>query len=192
MPPSPAALDEPESQMAATSWAAVSERVRRAHLAGSRIVAVGCFRVRHGDNRISRFLARLLRLPVAAEASIVRLTVTRLRHGERWVRVFGNRSLTTTQRRLPGPLLAERYRFLDFRYQLEQEGRAVVHRQRSVFLRLGPFAARLPRWLAPLVKAHEEPGARRDESAVSVEVFLPLVGLLLAYGGMIRFEERCS
>lgn len=185
-------LSEGNAQSPEASWVPLSDRVRRAHLAGSCIVAVGCFRVRHGDNRIARFLARLLHLPAAAEASIVRLTVTRLRHGERWVRLFGNRSLTTTQRRLPGPLLAERYRFLDFRYQLEKEGRAVVHRQRSVFLRLGPFAARLPRWLAPLVKAHEEPGAGRDESAVSVEVFLPLVGLLLAYGGTIRFEECCT
>src|SRR5215831_4135776 len=75
-------------QLLGSSWDQLAESVRRLHGEGTIIRATGTFRVWRVGNLLTRLLARLTRLPATGEAVEMRMTVTRLKHGEEWRRVF--------------------------------------------------------------------------------------------------------
>ncbi len=170
------------------SWHELAAPVRRAHLDGASLRAVGSFRIRHGTNRFARFLARLLRLPSVTEAADAWLVVTPLGRGERWMRSFDGRLLTSTQWEGSGGRLIERIKLLELQFWLEVRAGALFYRQVGASLRFGPLRVPLPRWMAPRVEAREEPdGAGRMHVLVSVTV--PRVGLLVSYEGHIERQE---
>src|SRR5262249_4658793 len=142
---------------------------------------------------LSRFLARLLRLPLPAEAVGTRLRVSPSRDAERWFRAFGGRRLVTMQRERRG-LLAERFGVLEFLYRLQVVEQGLEYDQKVVALALGPFLLRLPFWLSPRVVARESPGKGPHHTQVDVRVTHPLLGLLLAYKGQLERKEphRCQ
>jgi hypothetical protein len=175
-------------RIAGVSWWNVHEALRKAHLCIENLHARGIFRVRHGRGRIARCLAWLLRLPSPGEAVDISLTVERLKQGERWIRSFGDRQLVTYQYEIGDGLLAERFGFLEFRFQLAIKDGAIDYSQQEVGLRLGPCYLAIPGPIAPQVRAREEPVPGGDCSHVLVMVTLPLTGLLMAYEGDLKLE----
>ena len=78
---------------------------------------------------------------------------------------------------------------MEFRFNLEVVDGQLRYHQREAALRLGGFGIRLPRWVAPTIQASEKAAAEPDGVEVSVQVQLPLLGLLLAYRGVVTSDE---
>lgn len=165
------------------SWHELAAPVRGLHLDGAPFSGVGRFRVRHGAGLIGRLLARLLRLPAANEAASLRLLVTPLGRGERWVRTFDGAPLVSTQREVGGRLV-ERIGPLDLGFRLEVRNGALHYLPAGAALSVGRVRIPFPRALAPRIEAREEPEGT-EGTRVSVAVTAPLVGLIVAYGGYL-------
>ena len=176
-------------RLVGAAWSALAEPLQRLHLGLETVHASGIFTVRHGTRLLARLLAAILRLPMAGEDVPIRLVVTPHRHGERWQRLFAERSLMSEQYAGPGGCLVERFGLLDIWFRLAVVDGTLCFRQESVGLSYGALRVPLPRWLAPQITAREWaiPGQVCVQVAVSVSV--PLVGLLLAYAGAIALEE---
>jgi len=173
------------AQILGTQWSKVAESVRRLHDPRG-VHAVGSFRVR-GGNRLARFLAWLGRLPTACDAVSLRLTVSPLlTDREQWLRLFGQVPFKTLQWANDG-CLVERVSRSETHLKLDAIDGALHYRTRCVALRLGPLRFQLPRWLAPRVTASEtQEGAGLR---IHVDVVLPIVGLLIAYDGVLTRIE---
>jgi hypothetical protein len=176
-------------QLLGTSWDDLDEAVQRFHGEGETVRATGTFRVRHGDNRLARFLVHLAGLPAAGEAVEVRLVVVPRDNGEEWRRAFAGRPLVSFQWKRPDGLLAEHMGFLEMWFRLEVTGGVLIYHPQRAALRLGPLRIPLPRWCAPRVSAWEKPVGDGERTQVSVEVSMPLLGLLLAYEGTLTGVE---
>jgi hypothetical protein len=171
------------------SWDRLAEPVRRFHGEGEIVRAAGTFRVRHGGGRLGRWLTRLAGLPAAGEAVDVRLVVVPRGPCEEWRRTFAGRPLVTLQQAGPGSLLVERMGLLELRFRLEAVAVALVYHPAGASLRLGPLRVPLPGRLAPRVSAREGPAERCDGIQVTVEIRVPLLGVLVAYEGTVVRTE---
>ncbi len=105
-------------RLVGAAWSALAEPLQRLHLGLETVHATGMFTVRHGARPVARLLAALLRLPMAGESVPVRLVVTPHRHGERWQRMFAERSLVSEQYAGSGGCLVERFGLLDVWFRL--------------------------------------------------------------------------
>ncbi|HVF59911.1 MAG TPA: DUF4166 domain-containing protein [Thermoanaerobaculia bacterium] len=157
--------------------------MRRAHTSSS---ARGSFRVWCAPGLAARALCRLVRLPPAGEAVDTRLSVTTEGEGERWVRSFGERLLTSDGTAGRDGLLVERVPPVELRFRLEPEAGALRFRQVGAALRLGRLRLPLPGFLVPRVSAREAPAG---DGAVRVEVTVraPLLGPIFGYEGTVVF-----
>ncbi len=175
------------------SWYELAACVRRMHLedGAASLRGVGSFRIRYGNARLGRLLARLLRMPSATEAANTRLVVTPIGRGERWERSFDEQSLISRQWEAQGGRLLERIKLLELEFRLEIRAGALLYRQVGAALRLGPLRVPLPRRMAPHVEAREEPGGA-NRTLVAVAVTVPRVGLLISYEGHIERQEAPS
>jgi hypothetical protein len=165
-----------------SSWSDLAEPVQRLHAGGAS--ARGHFRVRRGENLAARLIATLLRMPPAAEEVAISLKVERGEGGERWIRSFGARPLTSAQWQRGG-LLVEAMGLVQCLFRLCAEKGALVFQQVGAALGLHRFALPLPRWLAPRIEGRAE--ARLDAVHVDVRIYAPLVGLIVAYEGSVTF-----
>jgi Domain of unknown function (DUF4166) len=176
------------AELLGSAWLELAEPVRAAHASGPTLRASGRLRIGHGGSRVTRWLARLLRLPRASDAADTRLVVTRSAAGEQWRRTFDDRRLDTWQYRAADGALAERFGVLEFRFHLTASQGSLVMRQTGAALRWGAVRLRIPAACAPRVEAREDPaGARQIQ--VHVRVTLPLVGSVLTYDGVIDLED---
>jgi hypothetical protein len=167
--------------LGAGEWERLAPAVQRAHELG--IEHVGRFRIEHGGNVLSRLLARLVRVPPQAPDVEARLVIVAGDDEETWQRSFGGRPFLTTQRR-EADSIVERWRCVEIRFHPRIEAAALRYEQVGACLRAGALRIRLPRCLAPRVQACESP-ATGDSVRVRVAVTLPLVGLLIAYDGVV-------
>jgi hypothetical protein len=171
------------------SWARLAESVRAMHSEGSAVRGIGLMRISHGANRLVRWLAVLLRLPGASPAVPVTLAITPSSAGEEWRRTFADMPLVTRQWSCRDGLLAEQAGLTELQFKLEvREGGLIFHHARS-YLRLGWLRIPLPYWLAPTVTAREMPAWPPDGTEVSVQVHLPVLGVLISYEGRLT---RCK
>lgn len=172
------------------SWYELGAPVRRMHLDGASFRGGGWFRVRRGTSGWARFLAWLLRMPLATRTADVRLTITPIGLGERWERSFDGRSLVTTQWAARDGGLVERVGPLEMRFRLDVRDGALFYRHAGTTLRFGPLRVPLPRLVAPCVEALEEPDGT-DRTRVQVTVTAPFFGLLVSYDGYVQRWEAC-
>jgi hypothetical protein len=149
----------------------------------------GSFNVRRGTGAAARLLARLMRLPAAGMNVPVRLNVTPTREGERWDRTFAGRHFVTEQRRTADGLMAERAALFEILFRLEERGGVRRYRQVGFAFRLGRLRVPLPRLLWPRIAGRERVSADGTQLRVSVRVSAPLVGFLVAYGGLLEVER---
>ncbi|HYT89948.1 MAG TPA: DUF4166 domain-containing protein [Gemmataceae bacterium] len=176
-------------QILGTAWYDLDEAVQRLHGEPATVRATGTFRVRHGANWLARLLVRLAGLPAAGEAVEVQLAVIPRDHGEEWRRAFAGRLLVSFQWQRPDGLLAEQMGLLELWFRLEVAGGMLIYHPQRAALRLGSLRLPLPRWCAPRVAAWEKPVGDGESTQVSVEVSLPLLGLLVAYEGTLTGIE---
>ena len=173
-----------------SAWQDVADVIQRAHRSTGGLQACGIFQFVRGNNGLARFLARLLRLPAETDATDVRVEVIPDRGGEQWRRRFGRRCFVTRQRQGPPGVLVERVSILEFHFRLTVNNGGLSYRQTAAGLRVGPVYVPFPQWMRPEVTAREEPDDRPDHISVRVTVSLPLVGLLMKYGGRMELRER--
>jgi hypothetical protein len=177
------------AQLLGASWLQLAEPVRFAHAAESTVCASGRLRIARGRGHIARFLAALLRLPLASAAADTRLVVTSRGDVEHWSRTFEDRCLDTWQYATGDRELGERIGVIEFRFRLEASEGSLVFRQVEAAVMYGPLRLRLPAAWAPRVEAREDPaGARRI--GIHVRVGLPVLGPVLTYDGIIDLEEH--
>jgi Domain of unknown function (DUF4166) len=171
------------------SWPDLDVVLRRLHDSEETVRAVGVFRVRRGNNRLARTLARLARLPAAGEAVYVRLQVAAQEECEEWRRTFAGRPLVSMQSARGPGLLMERLGIVEMRLRLKVVGGALSYQTGSAALRLGSLRIPIPYRLSPSVTAWEKAVGDTNQINVSVDVTLPLLGRLIAYDGILTQIE---
>jgi hypothetical protein len=161
--------------------------VRQFHGKGQSFAARGLFRVRHGDKRLARLLAWLMRLPAPGEAVELRLQVVCRDGGEEWRRSFAGRPFVSWQTAHPQGWLLERTGMTQLRFHLTVQEGALHYTTARVAVGWGWCRLPLPRWLAPNISAWEK--AAEGGCQVNIEARLPLLGRLVAYEGLVIREE---
>jgi hypothetical protein len=172
-------------QLLGSSWSALGESVRRLHGEGEIVRAAGTFRVCHGNNRLARVLARLGGLPAAGDAVAIHLHITPNGIAEKWHRTFAGKSLVSWQRPGRNGLLVEEMGPLEIRFRLEVCEGSLQYHTASVALRLGLWRVPLPRWCIASMSGREQPLDDPRQTAIDVEVSLPLLGMLISYDGVV-------
>jgi hypothetical protein len=162
------------------AWASLAPGVQRLHEGGAR--ARGLFSVRRGAGRIARLVATLLGMPRAGEGIALTLAVEPIPAGEIWTRAFGDRRLRTVQWRR-GAALVEALGLVQCLFRLRAEEGALVFEQVGTLFGSRRFTLPLPRFLAPSIEGRAAP--HRDQVHVDVRIHAPVVGLLVAYEGLV-------
>lgn len=157
------------------------EGLRRFHDDPTGGRGIGTLRVERPRGLVG-LLGSLARLPRAAEAAPLVLEVQPHGRWNRWVRRVGGVELTSRQR-LRGGLLLDRFGPLTLGYSPRIDGDCIVYDLRRAWL----LGLPLPAPLRPRDRSLER--GTVDGWEVSVEVVLPLLGLLVAYRGQVRWES---
>ena len=172
------------------AWHSLDPTVQRIHSAPSAMHAEGIFQVSRGGGVLMRRILDAAHVPQPSHAADVRLVVCHRGRHERWHRAFGGLPLVTHQSEAPGGLLAERIGILEFRFRLAVKHGALLFRQESFAIRLGPLRVPLPDWLSIEIAGREGPAGAPDETSdcttVDVRVTAPTGSLLFAYRGTVR------
>jgi hypothetical protein len=182
--PSTSAAAPLYARLLGEDWPTVADEVRRAHYDDRSLERRGLFRVHRGIGFAARAIAALMRLPPAAEGVPVDLRIEAVGDGERWIRHFGRKRLTTYQRPLPDGLLGERFGPMELAFRVTVIEGEIRYASIGARLRVGPFGIPLPRFLSPRVEAREAPGSG-GATQVMVEVSLPWIGRLIRYEGLL-------
>jgi hypothetical protein len=171
------------------TWCRLDDAVRRLHDSCASVKAVGIFRITTGSTWLARAVAALARLPAAGEAVPTQLVVTARDGGEEWRRTFAGRPLVSLQSERCDGLLAERIGPVEMRFRLEAVNGALTYQTTSAALCVGSLRVPLPRRLSPCVTARESAAGDGDRVAVSVDVQIPWLGLLIRYEGTLTRIE---
>jgi hypothetical protein len=168
------------------AWLAVAPAVRRLH--ATAVHARGRFRVRRGAGWLARLIAACCGMPRAGEDVPMTLVVDRDHHAERWSRRFGDRAFHTRHWARRGRLM-ETLRLVHCGFRLRVERGALVFDQVSAAFGFRWFAVPIPRLLAPSIEARAEApeicGIGDGTVRVTVRVTHPVIGLLVAYDGVV-------
>jgi Domain of unknown function (DUF4166) len=177
-------------QVLGHNWDRLDEQVRRFHDVTTTVQAAGTFRIRHGNHWLARFLIWLLSLPADGDAVDVRLTVTRRGDREHWARQFASQPMDSFLWRRSNGLLAEQMGPWEIRFRLANDGGALAYYPGGARFCLGLLRIPAPRWCAPRVVASERLNLENKGVDCSVEVNLPVLGILIAYEGTIHLVEK--
>ncbi len=161
-----------------STFADLHPNLRRFHESPGSAVGVGHFRVRRHPGRLRGTLASVLGLPPASDAAEVRLNITVLGAGERWVRSFNGKPLITLQTVRQG-LLIEQAGPTHFGFAPSVFNGGLVFRSIRVWL----FGVELPCELAPSLHATVVPTERGWFA--SVQMCVPVLGPVLDYEGEV-------
>lgn len=159
------------------------------HAVAPRVEAEGFGTVTHGDNRASRLLARLLRLPGEGAERPLQVTFTSSEAGEILARRYADAELVSLQAPAGSAgtgLLAERFGPLSLILRLEPSAEGLAFS----LLEARCLGLSLPRTLRPRLEAREfvEAGWYR----FFVRLDLPLLGRLIQYEGRLRRKPSAS
>ena len=148
------------------------------------------FRVVHGRGGGARILSWFMRLPPAGEAVPLRLRILHRGDREEWTRDFGGRRIRTAILRSTTPgEWRERFGPLEFAFRVVLRTDGVDHQQVRCRFRCAGLSVPLPDWMAPRVHGREI----RDSDGiprVDVQIRAPLIGLLVAYAGVVPEGEH--
>jgi hypothetical protein len=170
------------SRLLGAAWLDVDPAIRGSHAAGA---ATGWFTLDDADGVLARVARWGLRLPPPGTACETRLVIAADANVERWTRTFGGRTVMTFQRGLPDGRLAERFGIVELRFRLHVVDGALAYEHHDAAVALGRWRVPIPRWLSPRVEARERRADHRDGSHVRVVVRAPVVGVVLAYEGVL-------
>lgn len=168
------------------AWARLDRPVREFHERAEVWRGAGLFTVTHGASPLARLMVRALRLPPAGDDVPVRLTVTQRPEGENWRREFAGQLFITNQREQSGGFLAEDFGPSEVWYRLEVSDGALLYRQVKSRLRMGPLRVPALARMFPRISGRESAAPGERGVRVSVNVNVPLIGLLVSYQGWIE------
>ncbi|HKH33024.1 MAG TPA: DUF4166 domain-containing protein [Beijerinckiaceae bacterium] len=139
-----------------------------------------------GASPIARFVARLFGFPGTTGELPVRVVIERHGAGERWTRIFGDKTFVSF---LDSPdagasSIAERFGIMTFRVALGLDEKGLSFTPVKGWI--GPVP--LPRWMLPRVTAHESV-TLDDAHHFDVRISLPVLGVLVHYRGALRIDE---
>jgi Domain of unknown function (DUF4166) len=174
-------------------WHSLDAGLRCFHGVTTARYAAGAFNIQHGSNWLARLLARILRLPAAGVGVPIQVAVhceprPKLPHGlvEIWDRNFGSRRLISKQWIDSAGLLVERFGLMELSFMLRAENGGLCFDGTRASIAAGWLRVRMPRWLMPRIEARVACVASPGSGfAVSVRLFVPVLGLLLAYEGCV-------
>lgn len=174
------------------AWHALSPTVQRIHIDRAMTNAEGIVQVSRAPGRLMGRILDAAHVPQSSNAAEVRLAVCHRGHVEQWHRAFGGLPLVTHQSEAPSGHLAERFGPVEFRFRLAVKHGALLFRQESLAIRLGPLRVPLPDWLSIKIAGREGPAGELDEpsirTTVDVRVTAPTGSLLFAYRGTVRWS----
>lgn len=142
----------------------------------------GTAEVRRGRGAIARLVAAFIGFPRAGDEVPLRVALTPQGDGERWTRDFAGKAFSSVLR--PGTgrseyLLLERFGIIEIALALVvEDGRLYLVPRRWTCL-----GVRLPGFLMPVGTAFES--ERDGQFAFDVEIAAPLIGLVVAYRGVL-------
>jgi hypothetical protein len=163
------------------AWHALPPAVRAMHGATARLEASGIADVTGARHLPARCLRRLLGLPSPGPQQALALTIER--HGTRevWTRRFTDRRMQSVlDRRGDSPLLHERLGPATLGFALHRDGDGIDWRLRHLHV----FGLPMPRALCGKVLSRS--GCRDGRYHFSVNVWLPMLGQLIAYEGWLE------
>ena len=170
------------------AWPQLAGPVRATHRSTSE--TRGIFSIRLGSNRLARLLARYSGLPKSGNEVETLLYIETLGGIEHWQRYFNGHVLATRQWASRDGLLIESFNGWELGFALAEEDGALVYRQCRAYLCFGTLRLRMPLALAPRVHAREHSVGR--DTAVEVNVSLPLIGTLITYSGELHTQNRAN
>ena len=164
------------------AWHTLPAEIAAMHNIESAAVAEGRASVLRGTGLLARLAAAMMRFPMAAADTAVRVKFEATKSGELWTRTFGDQSFSSRQyagRGRSDRLLCEQFGPLTFAMALVCEGEKV----RLVLRRWSVFGIPLPMWLCPRSNAYETSEGGRFH--FHVEISHPLTGLIVGYRGWL-------
>ncbi len=151
------------------------------HGTGARLRARGLADVSGATHLPARALRHLLELPPPGPAQELTLSIERQGTREWWTRHFARRRMQSVlDRRTGSPLLYERLGPATFGFALRRDGDAIDWQLRSLHV----FGLPMPRALRGKVLSRS--GTRDGRYHFTVDVWLPLLGQLIAYDGWLE------
>jgi len=183
-------LGEPESpygEVLGPRYGDLAPAVRAMH--GARFSARGTLDVTHGPSRIARALARISGAPPERRACPVTLDVAPEGRGFRWARSYDGHLVVTEQWVQRGRVVEALSGLgIHFSFEVEPSG-ALVYRHEKTTLGRGALTVSLPLWLGPRAEGRVAPNGE-GSARISVSVRLPIVGLLVAYEGLMHVDPH--
>jgi hypothetical protein len=159
--------------------------LHRFHLGARPVVGVGRLDVVRGSSLISRCLGTLLRLPQQGASQPLRVRIEEHGGVETWHRLIGGRHLDSRQHR-DGDLIVESAGPAELRMRLHVTDDRITVTPIGGALRIGRLRRPLPDALAPHTAATAT--ATADGFEVDARIWIPLIGLLIAYRGCVHEE----
>ncbi len=159
--------------------------LHRFHLGDRPVAAVGWLDVERGSSLVNRCLGALLRLPRAGAHQQLQVRIADTDGLERWHRRIGGRRLDSRQRRV-GNVLVEYAGPVELRMRMEVTDDRLTLTPLGGALRIGRMKIPLPTVVAPHTAAVAT--STDDGFEVEVRIWVPLVGLLIAYRGHVCEE----
>jgi hypothetical protein len=159
--------------------------LRAFHGARAPVEVRGTFDIERGASPLANWLADRAGFPRARKEVPVHLRVAQEGDGERWTRAFEGHALDSLQWNAGG-LLAERFGPLTLFLEPRAKGGALEIAE----VRVTCLGVPLPAFLAPRIDARGDD----DDGGVRLRIRVshPLVGLLVAYGGLVRGADGRS
>jgi hypothetical protein len=166
-----------------SAFGALASRLQELH--GSRTARhwSGFAEVRRGRSPVAALVSALVGFPKAASGVPITVTFSPEEGAERWTRSFGGKSFSSVQSSGAGKdehLLVERFGIASFALALVVEGDSLffVPRRWSI------LGCPMPRFLLPSGRSLET--EKDGQFCFEVKIKMPLVGLIVAYKGMLN------
>ncbi len=182
--------DEPEAplyrQLLGNSFDTLPPRVQELHGSTAERAWRGHAEVRRGTGLLARAVAAIMGFPKAAAGVPVTVAFTPERGGERWTRDFGGRRFSSHQSAGRGKnsyLLVERFGLAAFAMALVVEERRLM----LVPRRWSVLGLPMPHFLMPHGMSFETDTGGKFR--FDVEIAMPVVGLIVAYKGVLEPVE---
>jgi hypothetical protein len=167
------------SLLLADSFDELPPEIKRVH-DGTDKLLIGRCDVRRGNGFWSRVFGSLTSLPPAGEDQEIRVTIIAKPAGERWVRSFGDKSMSSVLANQHG-LLREKLGPVTFTFHLEY----VPHKQEIQWILRNVKVLRVAvpvSWFSAVSARESHAGGRYW---FDVNAALPLIGLLVQYRGWL-------
>jgi Domain of unknown function (DUF4166)/Saccharopine dehydrogenase NADP binding domain len=172
-------------QLLGSAFETLPTKVKALHGATEARRWTGTADVRRGSGVLARIIALMIGFPSAASQVPVSVAFTPEENGERWTRQFARKTFSSFQQRGVGMndyLLIERFGIVSVALALVvDENRLLLVPRRWAF-----FGIPLPKFLLPTGVSFET--EKDNQFCFDVEISAPLVGLIVAYKGVLKHE----